>query len=110
MYHLFNIHVCEKVPTAAHFVQFECVHHFPFRGFVNIFPGQINDLFGVHAASHFQSPHFTEIVFVFVGNDIAAGEALNRDNHCLMRVSYVGSMCSVSDCYITPLFLNQFLK
>jgi hypothetical protein len=100
--------MCEKVPAAAHFVQFERVHDFALWGFVNVFLGQINDLLSVHAASHFQSSHFAEIVFVLVSNDVAAGEALNRDNHCLI---YVGGGCIMcSDCYITPLFLNQFLK
>ena len=105
--HLLNVHVCEKVSAAAHFVQFERVHDFALRGFMNVFLGQINDLLGVHAASHFQASHFAEIVFVLVSNDVAAGEALNRDNHCLI---YVGGCLVCSDCYITPLFLNQFLK
>ena len=46
-----------------------------------VFIGQINDLLGVHAAGHLQSPHFAEIVFVFVGDDVAAGEALDWNNH-----------------------------
>ena len=66
---------------AAHFVQFERVHNLPFRSFVNVFLGQINDLLGVHSASHFQPSDFAEIEFVLVGDDVAAGEALDRDDH-----------------------------
>ena len=73
----------QEVATAAHFVQFERIHHLSLRRFVNVFLGQINDLFGVHAARHLQAPHFAEIVFVFVGNDVAAGEALDWDDHCI---------------------------
>jgi len=80
----------EEVTPTTHFFQLECVHDFPLRSFVNVFFGQINDLLGVHAASHFQSPHFAEIVFVFIGNDVAAGEAFNRDNHCVAMRRVVG--------------------
>jgi len=87
-----NVHVCEKVSTTAHFVQFEVVHYLPLWSFMNAFLGQIYHLIGLHAASHFQSSHFAEIVFVLVSNDVAAGEALNRDNHCLI---YVGGVSGV---------------
>ena len=86
---------------AAHFLQLEFVHDFPLRSFVNVFLGQINYLFGVHVASHFQSPNFAEVVFVFVSNDVATGEALYGDDHC-------GGY--EFDSNITLLFLNQFLK
>jgi hypothetical protein len=81
---LFNVHVRQEVPAAAHFVQLKLVHDFAFRRFVNVFLGQINDLFGVHAARHLQPPHFAEIVLVLVGNDVAAGEALDGDDHWLV--------------------------
>ena len=93
--------------SAAHFFQLERVHDFPLRRFVNVFLGQINDLLGVHAASHFQSSHFAEIVFVFIGKDVATCEAFDRDDHCIgMR----RGVFMDSDYYIIPLFLNQFLK
>jgi len=78
--------VCQEVSAAAHFVELKFVHDFAFRCFVNVFLGQINDLLGVHAAGHLQSPHFTEIVFVFIGDDVAAGEALDGDDHCFLWV------------------------
>ena len=80
----FNVHVRQQVSAAAHFFQFKVVHDLSFRRFVNVFLGQINDLFGVHAARHLQSPHFAEIVFVLVSDDVAAGEALDRDDHCFL--------------------------
>ena len=86
IYDLFNVHMRQEVTPAAHFVQFERVHDLPFRSFVDVFLGQINDLLGVHAAGHLQSPHFTEIVFVFIGDDVAAGEALDGDDHCFLWV------------------------
>jgi hypothetical protein len=92
------------VTPAAHFVQLEFVHDFPLRSFVNVFLSQINYLFGVHVSSHFQSSHFAEIVFVFVANDVAAGEALYRDDHFMRMSGYE------VDSNITLLFLNQFLK
>ena len=70
------------MPAAAHFVELKLVHDLAFGCFVNVFLGQINDLFGVHAARHLQAPHFAEIVLVFVGDDVAAGEALDGDDHC----------------------------
>lgn len=67
--------------AAAHFGELKFVHDFPLRCFVDVFLGQINDLLGVHAAIHFQPADFAEIVFVLVGDDVAAGEALDRDDH-----------------------------
>lgn len=81
----FNVYMRQEVTPATHFFQLKCIHDFPFRSFVNVFLGQINDLLCVHSASHFQSPHFAEIVFVLVCNDVAAGEALDRDDHCLFK-------------------------
>ena len=78
----FNVHVRQEVTPAAHFVQLKRVHDLPFRGLVDVFFGQINDLLSVHAAGHLESPHFAEIVFVFVGDDVAAREALDRNDHC----------------------------
>ena len=72
----------QEVSAATHFVQLKFVHDLAFRRFINIFLGQINDLFGVHAARHLESPHFAQVVFVFVGDDVAAGEALDGDDHC----------------------------
>ena len=92
---------------AAHFVQLEFVHDFPLRSFVNIFLGQINYFFGVHVASHFQSPNFAEVVFVFVSNDVATCEALYRDDHYGINLCVCGYEF---DSNITLLFLNQFLK
>ena len=80
-FHSFNVHVRQEVSAATHFVQLKFVHDLAFRCFVNVFLGQINDLLGVHAAGHLQSPHFAEIVFVFVGDDVAAGEALDGNDH-----------------------------
>ena len=80
----FNVNVCQEVTPAAHFFQVEFVHDLPLWSFVNVFLGQINDLLSVHAASHFQPPHFAEIVFVFVCNDVATGEALDRDDHWIV--------------------------
>ena len=80
-FHSFNVDVRQEVSTATHFVQLKFVHDLSFRGFVNVFFGQINDLFGVHAASHLESSHFAQVVFVFVGDDVAAGEALDGDDH-----------------------------
>jgi hypothetical protein len=80
----FNVHVRQEVTAATHFFQLKFVHDLAFRGFIDVFLGQINDLLCVHAAGHLQSPHFAEIVFVFVGDDIAACEALDGDDHCLM--------------------------
>ena len=77
----FNVHVRQEVSSAAHFFQFERIHYLSFRRFVNVFLGQVNDLFGVHAARHLQSPHFAEIIFVLVSDYVAAGEALDRDDH-----------------------------
>lgn len=77
----FNVHVREEVPAATHFVELKFVHYLSFRRFIDVFLGQINDLLGVHAAGHLQSPHFAEIVFVFVGDDVTAGEALDGDYH-----------------------------
>ena len=74
---------------------------------MNIFLGQINYLFGVHITSHFQSSHFAEVVFVFVSNDVATGEALYRDDHCGINLCVCGYEF---DSNITLLFLNQFLK
>jgi hypothetical protein len=91
--------VRQQVTSAAHFFQLERVHDLPLRRFIDVFLGQINDLLSVHVAIHFQLSHFVEIVFVFVGKDVAACEAFDRDDHCL----------EWSDYYITPLFLNQFL-
>jgi len=70
------------VPAAAHFIQLKFVHDLALRRFVYVFIGQINDLIGVHAAGHLQSPHFGQIVFVLVGEHVAAGEALDGDDHC----------------------------
>ena len=75
--------MCQQVTSAAHFFQLECVHDFSFRCFVNVFLGQINHLISVHATSHFQSSHFAEIVFIFVGKDVATCEAFDRDDHCV---------------------------
>ena len=77
----FNVDVRQEVAAAAHFIQLKFVHHLPLRGFVDVFLGQINDLLGVHAAGHLQSPHFAQVVLVFVGDDVAAGEALDGDDH-----------------------------
>ncbi len=85
IYDLFNVHMRQEVTPAAHFVQLKCVHDLAFRGLVDVFFGQINDLLGVHAARHLQSPHFAEIVLVLVGDDVAAGEALDGDNHGCMN-------------------------
>ena len=93
--------------AAAHFFQLKCIHHLSFRSFVYVFLGQINDLLGVHAARHLQSPHFAEIVFVLVSDDVAAGEALDRDDHV---VWLDGCMVGFLDYCIMSLFLNQFLK
>jgi hypothetical protein len=73
--------VRQEVAAAAHFIQLKFVHHLSLRGFVYVFLGQINDLLGVHSARHFESSHFTQVVFVFVGDDVAAGEALDGDDH-----------------------------
>ena len=81
IYGLFNVHVRQEVTPAAHFVQLKCVHDLALRGLVDVFLGQINDLLGVHAAGHLQSPHFVQVVLVFVGDDVAAGEALDGDDH-----------------------------
>jgi hypothetical protein len=97
----FNVDVRQEVAAAAHFIQLKFVHHLPLRGFVDVFLGQINDLFRVHAAGHLQSPHFAQVVLVFVGDDVAAREALDGDDHD-------GPI--VSNCCTMPLFLNQFLK
>jgi len=77
----FNVHVREEVPAATHFVQLKFVHDLAFRRFIDVFLGQINDLLGVHAAGHFESPHFAQVVFVLVGDDVAACEALDWNNH-----------------------------
>ena len=74
----------QEVSAAAHFVELKFVHDLAFRCFVNVFLGQINDLLSVHAAGHLQSPHFADIVFVFVGDDVAAGEALDGDDHLMV--------------------------
>jgi hypothetical protein len=95
------------VTAATHFFQLERVHDLALRRFVNVFFGQINHLLSVHVTSHFQPSHFAEIVFVFVGNDVAAGETFDRDDHYLM--GWIG-LDMDSDYYIKPLFLNQFLK
>ena len=81
IYGLFNVHVRQEVTPAAHFVQLKCVHDLALRGLVDVFLGQINDLLGVHAAGHLQSPHFVQVVLILVGDDVAAGEALDGDNH-----------------------------
>lgn len=73
--------------AAAHFFQFECIHDLSLRGFVDVFLGQINHFFGVHTAGHLQSPHFGEVVLVFVADDVAAGEALDGDDHCVVWLS-----------------------
>jgi len=86
---LLNVHVRQEVSSATHFVQLKFVHDLSFRRFVDVFFGQINDLFGVHATSHFDSPHFTQVVFVFVGDDVAACEALDGDDHCYCCGGYV---------------------
>ena len=78
IYDLFNVHVRQEVTPAAHFVELKCVHDLALRGLVDVFLGQINDLLGVHAAGHLESPHFTQVVFGFVGDDIAAGEAFDK--------------------------------
>ena len=80
--HLFNVHVCQEVSPATHFVQLKSVHDFSFGRFVNVFFGQINDLFGVHSARHLEFPHLGKIVFVFVSDDVAACKALDRNDHC----------------------------
>ena len=82
--HSFNVDVRQEVAAAAHFIQLKFVHHIPLRGFVDVFLGQINDLLGVHAAGHLQSPHFAQVVLVFVGDDVAAGEALDGDDHLMV--------------------------
>ena len=69
------------MPAAAHFIQLKFVHDLALWRFVYVFIGQINDLLGVHAAGHLESPHFGQIVFVLVGDDVAAGEALDGDDH-----------------------------
>ena len=69
------------MPAAAHFIQLKFVHDLAFRRFIDVFLGQINDLLGLHAARHLQSPHFAEIVLVLVSDDVAAGEALDWNNH-----------------------------
>jgi len=69
-----------------------------------VFIGQINDLFDVHAAGHLESPHFAQVIFVLVGDDVAAGEALDGNDHC--NNGFSGG----SNCCIMALFLNQFLK
>ena len=74
----------QEVSAAAHFVELKFVHDLAFRCFVNVFLGQINDLLSVNAAGHLQSPHFADIVFVFVGDDVAAGEALDGDDHLMV--------------------------
>lgn len=98
----FNVDVRQEVAAAAHFIQLKFVHHLSLWGFVNVFLGQINDLLGVHAAGHLQSPHFAQVVLVLVADDVAAGEALDGDDHVCM----VGFL----NCCNMPLFLNQFLK
>ena len=80
-FHSFNVHVRQEVSAATHFVQLKFVHDLSFRGFVDVFFGQINDFIGVHAARHLQFSHLGKIVFVFVGDDVAAGEALDGNDH-----------------------------
>ena len=80
----FNVDVRQEVSAATHFVQLKFVHDLAFRRFIDVFLGQINDLLGVHAARHLESPHFAQVVFVFVGDDVAACEALDGDDHCFI--------------------------
>ena len=80
----FNVNMRQEVTPAAHFVQLEPVHHLSFRGFVNVFLCQINDLLRVHSASHFQPSHFTKIVFVFVCDHVSACKTLDGDDHCII--------------------------
>jgi hypothetical protein len=86
------------VSAAAHFVELKFVHDFTFGRFMNVFLGQINDLLGLHAARHLQSPHFAEIVFVLVSDDVAAGEALDRDDHVGLLDWIVLDCCVGLDC------------
>ena len=91
--------------AATHFIQLECVHHLSFRRLLDVFLGQVNHLLRVHAAGHLDAANFAEVVLILVGEDVAAREALDGNDHVL---SCVSDVCSNS--YITPSFLNQFLK
>jgi len=90
-------------------MQLKFVHDLTLRCFVYVFIGQVNDFIGVHAAVHLFFPHFGQVVFVLAGEHVAAGEALDGDDHSC----FVCVLCSGmggSNCCIMALFLNQFLK
>ena len=48
----------QHMATAAHFSETERIHHFTFRGFVDIFRGQVNDFINVEIAGKLDFTHF----------------------------------------------------